>query len=307
MDTDVVVVGAGPAGLRAAARLAQEGARVRVLYQGLVGGELQSVPWVEDPRFASQGMSGLELSEQLSEAAMQAGVRFHAAPVIGVEAYEECACVLLAHEQFLSARAVILATGTQPRRIAGLDLAAYDNLGVIGCVPCDAIFYEYASVAVCGGGHGGAGDALHLARYASKVYLVEKDGQLHCDAARQQAIRNTPNIEVLLNSTIAAVAGEPAIESLKVSGADGRVRTLDAWGLSVHVGRTANTALVGAAAQLDSEGFIETDAVGRTSAPNVYAIGDARSGSPRTIHDALADADRCADTVLARLHAPLSA
>lgn len=301
METDVVIVGAGPSGLRAAARLAQSGAAVKVLYQGLIGGELKSVPWIDDSEVAPNGMTGLELSEQLADAATQAGVEFHAVEVHGVEAYEDCATVLLDDEAFLTARAVILATGTKPAHLKTVDLSAYVGAGVIACVACDAIFYENSTVVVSGGGYGGAGDALHLARYASKVFLVEKSSQLNCGEARRQAIVTHPKIEVLLNSRVTAAGGSTGLGSVVVRDTDGIERTLQATGISVQTGRLANSSYVHGLVDSDPDGFIKTYGNGTTTASNVYAIGDARSGSNRSIQDAIKDADRCAALVVLAL------
>ncbi|MET4579965.1 NAD(P)/FAD-dependent oxidoreductase [Ottowia thiooxydans] len=307
MEIDVVIVGAGPSGLRASARLAQNGVAVIVLYQGLIGGELKSVPWIEDSEIAPNGMTGLELSEKLADAATQAGVKFHVVEVHGVEAYADCATVLLADEAFLTARAVILATGTKPVQMDSVNLSAYEGAGHIACVSCDAIFYENSPVLVSGGGYGGAGDALHLARYASKVFVVEKSSQLNCGATRMQAIVAHPKIEVLLNTQVTSAGGFNGLDSVVVQGDDGLERALQATGISIQIGRQANNNHVRGALDLDPDGFIKTDGNGITSAPNLFAIGDARSGSNRTILDALVDADKCAALVASALDKELSA
>lgn len=299
MERDVVVVGAGVAGLSVAERLASAGVSVALVHSGALGGTAPGVEWIEDYPSLSDRRNGAEVAAQLIQAAEVAGVQFIESTVEELEVYSNCVALALPGHDALMAGHAVLATGMRNRLLDEADdLSRFEGRGLIGCALCDGTFYANEDVAVCGGGRSGALDALFLASHCRTVHLIEQGDALRCGGELEARIRAAPNIQVRLNSHAESVVGNGGISALSVREASGGHSELAVAGLSIQVGRTPNTEFLRGVLPLDERGRIHVDARLRTSVPNIYAVGDVRSESRETVAGALSDAQAVAEALL---------
>jgi len=308
MNYEAIVVGAGPAGLAAATRLAQAGCRVLVLERESFGGPILNVEWIDGWPAPGERTAGAALSSELVNRAQAAGVEMKLAEVAEIEAYSGCLSVSCADGAAYTASAVVLAAGLRGRNLGVPGEDVYQGKGMIHCAMCDAGLYRDRAVAVCGAGDAGLIEALYLARFASKVYVIEAQPQPAAAAALVERARAEPKIELRCGERPVEVVGsDSGVTGIAVERAAGGAReTLDVYGVLVHVGYEPDTAFAAGAVALDDSGYAEVDEALATDVRGVFAAGDLRAGSPRTVAAAIADGNAAADGVqrfLQALHA----
>src|SRR3954463_5001246 len=195
MDHDVIVVGAGPAGLAAATVLAKAGRSVLVLDRESFGGRVMNTEWIEDYPAQGQRIEGPKLGSELVDAAQAAGVKMELGDVVEVESYSGCRSVTTADGKAYTAAVLIVAGGVRNRALGIPGEQEFQGKGMIHCAFCDAGFYKERVVAVCGGGDAGVTEALLLARHASKIVLVESAASLTATQALQARARSEPKLD----------------------------------------------------------------------------------------------------------------
>jgi thioredoxin reductase (NADPH) len=190
----------------------------------------------------------------------------------------------------IRARAVILATGTGPRPLGVEGEARLRGRGVSYCAVCDGAFFRGQEVAVVGGGDAAVEEAQFLTRFASKVYLIHRRGELRAARSIQEHALANPKIEPIWHSVVEEIRGENAVEEIVIKDVrDGALRTLPVSGVFVYVGISPNSYLVEKLVERDPRGFVLTDEEMRTSVPGLFAAGDIRKKTLRQIVTAVAD------------------
>lgn len=297
METDVLVIGGGPAGLKAATLLAARGARTSLAYQGFLAGKLPTTAWIDDFPTPGAGVAGPELGARLSDAAVAAGVDLVAAEVLSLEAYSSSAVAVLAGGATITAKAIVVATGSRNKSLPAVDAAHYEGKGLIGCASCDAVFYQGASALVVGGGQSGALDALHLARFASQVVLVEKGDALTCGPVLEEELRASANVRVLTHTTLSALSGRGELAGATLVDASGLPQQLAITGVAVQVGYAPATGLLKGVVRLSGTGHVPVNRSLQTEEPAIFAIGDCRVGSSRDVAGAVRDAGLACEAI----------
>jgi thioredoxin reductase (NADPH) len=275
-EFDVVIVGAGVAGLTAAMVAARHGLKVVVVDQIGVGGRISTAERIENFPGFPQGLAGHELGPLLHEQAESAGASFVLDTVTAI-APGERHIVRGATETF-RAGAIIIAAGSSPR---SLGIAGEERLrgrGVSHCASCDGPFFKGQEVGIVGGGDAALDEALVLAEHASRVTVFHRGLTLRAQHALIE--RAGGKISVMLNTVVEEILGEDAVASVRLrevtSGAT-RAQALKA--LFVQVGAEPNTTFLRGVLALDPMGHIETDAMMRTSVAGIFAAGDIRKSS----------------------------
>ena len=310
---DLVVIGAGPAGLAAAMYASSEGLETVVIEREAIGGQAGQSAHIQNYLGFPAGIGGEELALRAYEQAWQFGAQFlFANEAVGLRATGPRWTVELADGSSLCARAVIIANGISYRR---LGIAALDSLvgaGVFyGSVASEARSLRGADVVVAGGGNSAGQAALHLARYAGRVVLVTRHDSLARTMSSYLIVRlqETQNVETLLNNVVIDGEGEERLAAVTVEDqTTGRRERLRADGLFVLIGARPHTAWLPRALARDDGGYILTGAdiiVGagggiswpldrpphplETSLPGVFAVGDVRSGSVKRVASAVGE------------------
>ncbi|CAN7731059.1 NAD(P)/FAD-dependent oxidoreductase [Variovorax sp. LjRoot290] len=299
MEHDVVIIGGGASGLTAAQMLAGESLRVALVSEGSLAGDLPNLEWLNDFPRDGHRVQGSEFAARLIDDAQAAGVRFIEGRVQELESYSSSHAAVLTNGRALTATFMVLAPGRKRRQIEAMSLDQFKGRGLIDCAACEAVFYRGQSVVVCGGGQGAVVDALHLARFAAAVTLVEQGAQLNCGADLEALLKSSPNIRVLRATLLTGASGSSGLELIQLRDSSGSARSLAAQGLVVQVGRTPATDFLINTVGLDARGYIEVDERMQTDVPNVFAIGDARCGARFTVSNAVADARTVANAIRA--------
>jgi thioredoxin reductase (NADPH) len=285
VDTDVAVVGAGPAGLACATDLATAGIAVRLVDPGMFGGQLLNVSEVVG---AEAGTTGPGVAATMLEAAMTAGVVLEVDEATALERAGSAWRVRLASGA-LTAEVVVIATGSTPR-LASIDGA--DRLvgaGVSFCAMCDGPLYAGRPVAACGRDPWVRDEARQLADLTGPVTVVWP-----ADRPEPPAI---DGVDVLIGDAT-GVEGEGALDAVVIETEAGRVR-LPVAGLFVYDGRIPRAQAFDELLEVGPDGGLSTDDSLRCSSDGIYAIGEVRSGGPRRLTDVLADAERVAGLIVA--------
>ena len=286
---DVVIIGAGPAGISAGIYAASRGKKTLILEKKEIGGLIGKVSTVTHYAGIITGETGVSFAERLKEQAKQAGVEIRQEEVISVElsAQEK---KIHTEQGMYDAKKVILANGTSPRKLGITGEEELSGRGMGMNAAKDARAYCGKHVYVVGGADGAVKEALYLAGFAEKVTLLHFEETLGCIAEFREKAEHTSNVEVRLHSRLHAVYGVEKVESLEIlDERTGAIETVadPGCGIFVYAGTVPNTELY-TQIQLEN-GFIPVDENMQTEIPGVYAVGDIRVKQVRQVSTAVAD------------------
>jgi thioredoxin reductase (NADPH) len=295
---DVVIIGAGPAGMCAGMYAGRSMLKVVVLERGHPGGELLNTEVIEDyPGF--EHILGYELAEKFAEHATKFGAEFKTGVVVervhkGVDGSFET--VTESGDRYLSPTVIITAGGT-PVKLGVPGELEYAGKGVSYCAICDGAFFRNHVIAVVGGGDAATEEADFLTRYADKVYLIHRRDELRSSKILQQRLFANPKIEVIWNTVVDAVDGDEhgLVSNLKMRDVTTNApRDLAVTGLFVFVGFRPNVGIIDGHVDHDEMGYLRTDANMQTSMRGLFAAGDVRAQLTRQVTTAVGDATTAA-------------
>lgn len=295
---ELAIVGAGPAGLTAAIYAGRAGLDPVVIERQLPGGQMGLTFLIENFPGFPEGIPGVELADQMRRQAERFGARFMAADAKRLR-LDGSHVTLETDADALQARALIIATGAFWRPLGVPGEREFANRGVSYCATCDGLLYRDQPVAVVGGSDHAVEEALFLARYAARVYLVHRRDQLRATRVLQREALSHAKIELRWNTTVTEIiGGEQGICGLKLRDAvTGATSLLEVAGVFVCVGTTPVSELAAGVLERDREGFIIVDRELRTSAAGVFAAGDVRQGAWPQVVTAAADGALAARSV----------
>lgn len=297
---DVAIIGGGPAGLTAAIYAAQARLKTILFEKNAIGGLMTTTDIIRNYPGFPEGITGRELSQRLEEQARAAGALLAGVSVDEAKLSDKGDHVLNTFRADYHAKSVIIATGSRPRTL-GID-GEDDYLfgrGISFCAVCDAAACQGLPVAVVGAGKSAIEEALYLARYASKVYVIVRkgEGEVACGKSLLDQALAEPRITFLWNSRISAYQGDGHLERIVISTGSNNLgvqekavaRELGAHQVFLYIGFTPDTSQFAGQVELDDTGHIVTDRDLYAGLPGVYAVGDVRTTKVRQIATAVGD------------------
>ncbi len=286
--TDLIIVGAGTAGLTAAIYGLRAGKTVLVFEAAAYGGQIINTPDIENyPGIAH--VSGYDFATDLynQAAALGAEVKFESVTGIKDEGAKK---IVETGSGSYEAKAVILATGAKNRPLGVDREEELTGRGVSYCATCDGMFFKGKTVAVNGGGNTALEDALFLSDICEKVYVIHRRDQFRGDAKDVSRLKERANVELVLNSTVISLLGEKKLEGVEVKDKiTGEVRRLNLDGLFVAIGQVPDNGAFSELVELDGTGYVVAGENCRTRAKGIYTAGDCRTKTVRQLTTAAAD------------------
>ncbi len=289
-ETDVVILGGGPAGLTAGIYLAQAHAKTILVDTALPGGYVATTHQVSNYPGFIEPQQGFMLSHYMSEQAKANGVSFRAA--VEVDSVDlETKTVIVDGVETIRAKRVVIATGSRPRPLGLPGEDAYRGNGISYCATCDAKYFQDKDVVVIGGGNSAIEETLFIAKFAKKITVVHQFDHFQANKVAQDALRKLENVEVLLEheprefKKYATMDMGVVVEDLKT----GERKELRTNGIFVFVGFLPNLEMFKEGLELDQWGYLNADHDMETNIKGVYAIGDVKTKAYRQITTAVAD------------------
>jgi thioredoxin reductase (NADPH) len=291
-DYDIVIVGAGPAGLTAGIYAGRARLKTLLLEKLIHGGQVMTTDLVENYPGFPEGISGFELSDRMRKQAERFGLEFRRGEVLGLEPGPDGHLLRLEGEE-LRAGAVIIASGARYRNLGVPGEKALTGKGVSYCATCDGALYRGETIAVVGGGDTALTDTLFLCRFAEKIHLIHRRDALRGEKFLQEQVfaqEKKGKVEIHWSTVVEEIQGKQAVETLKLRNVKtGEVSPLPVAGVFIFVGITPNTAWLEGRVPLDEWGFVFTNTEMATSIPGIFAAGDVRSKLLRQIATAVGD------------------
>jgi len=296
---DVVIVGAGPAGLCAALYCGRSMLKTLVLEKGVPGGELLNTELIED-YIGFESVHGFELAEKMTQHALKFGAELVTDAVASVEKRPDgWFTVTTETGASYEAPAVILTAGGTPVKLGVPGELEYAGKGVSYCAVCDGHFFRGEIVAVVGGGDAACEEAEFLTRYASRVHIVHRRHEFRASKIIQQRVFANPKIDVVWDSVVERIEGDGgAVRHLALKNVTtGAISRLPVGGVFVFVGFKPNTGVVKGHFTHDEGGYFVTDSNTMSSIPGLFAAGDVRAQLTRQVTTAVGDATTAAIAV----------
>ena len=288
-EYDVIIIGGGPAGLSAGIYTARARLKSLLIEKNAVGGLIVNAEWVENYPGFPQGISGYDLTQLMEQQAQKYGLETLLAEVTAVELKIKPKVVKTTQGDF-TAKAVIIASGCERTKLGVPGEEQFTGKGISYCATCDAFFFRERPVAVVGGGNAAMTEALHLAKFASRVTVIHRRQQLRATPIMQEKAFAEPNIEFLWNKVVAGIEGEDVVKRLRLRDVKtDQQSTLDVAGIFVSIGSKPKTAFIKGVLPLDADGYIITNEKMETELPGVFAAGDIRSSSIQQVIAAAGD------------------
>jgi thioredoxin reductase (NADPH) len=297
---DVVIVGAGPAGMCAALYTGRSMLRTVVLERGIPGGELLNTEKLDD-WIGEKSILGWELAKKFEEHSREFGAEYVTATVTTVtRRMDGTFDTVTDGGDVYRSLAVIVTAGGTPVKLGIPGEVEYAGRGVSYCAICDGAFFKQQVIAVVGGGDAAVEEADFLTRYASKVYVIHRRAEFRASKILQERLFANPKVEVIWNTVADRIIGDDqglmtgmVLRDVETDA----TRTLDATGCFVFVGFRPNTGIIDGHFDHDEMGYVLTDTMMQTSIPGLFAAGDLRSQLTRQVTTAVGDATTAAIAV----------
>lgn len=296
MILDCAIVGGGPAGLTAGLYTTRGGLENVVMYEkGMPGGQITQSSEIENYPGVTGEITGMELMMPWPEQCQRFGLKHAMVEVIRVTKEGDIFSIHKGDGTVDQAYSVIVGTGSSPRRAGFKGEDQFFGKGVSTCATCDGFFYKGKEVAVIGGGDTALEEALYLAKICAKVYLVHRRDTFRSAPNTIKRVQNTPNIELVLNSTPDEVYGDATgVTGLRVIDKDGQTRNIDVPGVFTFVGNDVNNQVLiqedgSFLCDVNDQGQVIVDLSMKTSVPGLFATGDMRIEAPKQVVCAAGD------------------
>jgi thioredoxin reductase (NADPH) len=284
---DVIIVGAGPAGMAAAVYTGRARLETLILEKGMPGGQILLTDFVENYPGYPEGVVPFELMGSFRKHAEKFGARIETDEVKGIRKEGE-----LWHgagnKGGYSGQAVIIATGSTYRKLGFPEEAKLTGRGISYCGTCDGAFFKDKEVAVVGGGDHALTEALFLTKFCSSVKIIHRRDKFRGERIIQERVFANEKIEVLWDSVIQEIKGEDKLESISIKNVkDGTIREIKIDGLFVSVGMDPNSSLAKGLVEMDEKEQIKVSQTMATSQPGIFAAGDVTNACPQQMSTAV--------------------
>ena len=286
---DLIIIGAGPAGLTAGLYAARARLGTVLLERLAPGGLIVTTDWVENYPGFPEGISGFELMDRIKRQAERFGLIIQGQEVVRLELSPEKKTVVT-DKGNLETRTLILATGALPEKLGIEGEALLTGRGVSYCATCDGAFFRDQEVAVIGGGDTAVEEALFLTRFASRVYIIHRRDELRATKLLQERALSEQKIKIVWDTIPMHIAGDTGVEGIHIKNVKtGQESYLPLQGVFVFIGYKPNNDLVEGLVELDESGFVVTNNHMETSVAGVFAAGDIRSKLLRQVSTAVGE------------------
>ena len=281
---DIIIVGAGPAGLTAALYAGRANKKILVLESKVPGGQIVNAHEVTNYP-GIDNISGADYATNLYNQVVNLGVEIKFETVLSITENKE----VITNNNSYKAKAIILATGAENRRLKIENEDRLIGKGVSYCATCDGNLYKNKEVAVVGGGNAALEDALYLSDIVSKVYLIHRRDSFRGEEKLAEEIKNKSNIELIYNSNVISIIGQDKVESIKIKNNLEEEQIIKIDALFVAIGQEPKNLIFKNIIEIDSNGYIIAHDDVYTSKKGIYVAGDAREKVLRQLTTAVSD------------------
>ncbi len=293
---DIIIIGAGPAGLTSALYLLRANKKVLILEAKSYGGQIINANKIENYPGIEQ-ISGFDYATTLFNQVKKLGGEIKYEKVIRIEKNKT---VITGNNKY-QAKGIILATGAENRKL-NID-KEYDFIGkgISYCATCDGNFYKNKIVAVIGGGNTALEDAIYLSDIASKVYLIHRRNEFRAEDKYVNDLRLKSNIELILNSNIISLNGTEKLESITIKDNLNNIKKIYIDGLFIAIGQEPKNEIFNNVVNLDEHGYILSEDGVHTKTTGIYVAGDTRVKELRQLTTAVSDGSIAATIAIKEL------
>lgn len=290
---DIIIVGAGPAGLTAALYALRANKKVLIFEAKTYGGQIINAASIENYP-GIEKISGFEYATNLYNQVKKLGAEFKFETVIRVDEDKN----VITNKGTYQAKSIILSTGAENRKLKIDGEEELVGRGVSYCATCDGNFYKGKTVAVIGGGNTALEDALYLSNIANKVFLIHRRDEFRADDKYVQKVKEQENIELILNANVVKFKGDSKLQSIVIKNNDGSICEIELDGIFIAVGQEPKNEIFTNIVDLDDKGYIISDDGVHTKVKGIYIAGDSREKSLRQLTTAVSDGAIAATTAI---------
>lgn len=295
---DLIIVGAGPAGLTAAIYALRAGLHTLLLEKNFVSGGQAASTYEVDNYPGLPGISGAEFGQKIRSHADRLGLVSERVNVKEIHAEEDGTKVIRTRKKDFQARTVLLAVGARHRLLGAKGEERLSGMGVSYCATCDGAFYKDQTVVVVGGGNVAVEDAIFLAKICKMVYVVHRRDQLRADDILQKKLFQFLNVVFCWNQVCEEIQGEEQVEAVLLKNVkDGSSQRVKVDGVFVAVGIHPNSEPYQGLVDMDEGGYIVAGEDGKTNVPGIFVAGDVRTKKLRQIITAASDGANAVSSV----------
>ena len=290
MKYDVIIMGAGPAGLSAALYAARAALNVLIIEKSVVGGLITTTTEIENYPGSEEGSTGISLTTRMHNQAISAGAVLEYDEIEEIEQKDDIFILKGMTGTVYESSTVIVASGTYPRLLGVKGEEEFRGRGVSYCATCDAGFFKEKHVAVVGGGDSALKEAEYLTKFASKVAVIHRRDTFRAGQLLVDRITSNEKIQIIYDSVVEEIKGETKVNSIIIKNVKNeQLQDYPVDGIFIFAGYKPNTEIFTDMLQLNENGYILTNEKMETSAPGIFAAGDIREKALRQVITAASD------------------
>ncbi len=287
---DVVIIGAGPAGLTAGIYTRRSLLSTLILEESVPGGQAATTDKIENYPGFVEPVGGVELMEKMEEQAKRFGAEIHFEKVIGIENNEKDKIVKLSNGKAVKTKAIIIATGAQSRKINVPGEKELRGKGISYCATCDGPLFAGKDIVIVGGGNSAVEEGLFLLRYVKSITYIQDLPDLTADKIIAEKIKKAENVKFYFSHLVTAFKGKDRLESVEfIDRNTNEKKEIKVDGAFIYIGMVPNTEFAKGIVEMDKYGYIITDDKLQTSVEGIFAAGDVRSKILRQVVTAAGD------------------